>query len=124
MFRRTKNHLMHWVAILSIAMASIAPTISQAISIADHGQGFSVEVCTVMGAKMVTVADDVTGNTNQSNQTCPYCLAHSNCVLPTQTLLSFSTPKILNSYPELFYKSPKPLTAWITPPNQAPPPLA
>jgi hypothetical protein len=120
MFKAQRNHLIHWFAILSIAMGSLAPAISQAMV----EQGFQVEVCTVMGTKMVSVADDSTSEQDLNKSSCLYCLTHTAFVLPLDTTLTFAEPQSLSIYPELFYRSPKPLTAWITPPNQAPPQLA
>jgi hypothetical protein len=51
-------------------------------------------------------------------------LAHTAYPLPLDATLTFAEPQALSIYPHLFYRSPKPLTAWITPPNQAPPQLA
>jgi hypothetical protein len=122
MFKKAKTNLVHWIAIFSIAMASLAPAISQAV--AEQGKGFAVEICTTMGTKMVSMSDS--GDTKQDvgNKSCPYCLAHTAYALPINTTLNFSEPKTLSLYPQLYYQSPKPLIAWITPPNQAPPQLA
>lgn len=123
MLTRPKSYLIHWIAIVSIVMASIAPAISQAISITEQGV-FTVEVCTTMGTKMVSVSGEIDDQQGTVNQSCPYCLAHATFVLPINTNLDFSKPKILSLYPQLFYQSPKPLIAWVTPPHQAPPQLA
>ena len=120
MFKAQRNHLIHWFAILSIAMGSLAPAISQAMV----EQGFQVEVCTVMGTKMVSVTDDSTSEQDLNKPSCSYCLTHTAYSLPLDTTLTFAEPQALSIYPQLFYRSPKPLTAWITPPNQAPPQLA
>jgi hypothetical protein len=119
MLKAHRNHLIHWLAILSIAMTSLAPAVSQAMA----EQGFKVEVCTVMGTKMVSLADDSTSEQDLNKPSCSYCLAHSAYALPLDTTLTFAEPQALSIYPQLFYRSPKPLTAWITPPNQAPPQL-
>jgi len=120
MFKYQKSSFVHWMAIVSIAMASLAPAVSQAMV----EQGFQVEVCTVMGTKMVSVAETSTSEQDLNNPSCSYCLAHSAYALPLDTTLTFAEPQALSIYPQLFYRSPKPLTAWITPPNQAPPQLA
>jgi len=124
MFKKAKTNLIHWVAIFSIVMASLAPSISQAVSVAENGKGFTVEVCTTMGTKMVSVGDVDNPKQDIGNKSCPYCLAHTAYDLPINTRLNFSEPKTLSLYPQIFYQSPRPLTAWITPPNQAPPQLA
>jgi hypothetical protein len=40
-----KNRLVHRIAALAIAMSALAPAISQAASLAQHGQGFAMEIC-------------------------------------------------------------------------------
>jgi hypothetical protein len=40
MFKAQRNHLIHWFAIFSIATASLAPAVSQAMA----EQGFKVKV--------------------------------------------------------------------------------
>lgn len=124
MFKKPKSYLIHWIAIVSIVMASLAPAISQAVAVAEHGKGFTVEVCTTMGTKTVFMGDTDQSKQDVGNQSCPYCLAHTAYALPINTTLNFSEPKTLSLYPQLFYQSPKPLVAWITPPHQAPPQLA
>lgn len=121
MFNKQRTHLVHWIAVIAVAMASLAPTVSQAV--ADAG-GYKVEICSAMGTKMVSIADDSTTKQDQSKKSCPYCLTHATYALQTSIASNFVEPGKLNIYPQLFYKSPKLLTAWITPPHQAPPQLA
>jgi hypothetical protein len=121
MSKQIRVRFIHWMTVLTMVMGSLAPMISQAVA---QTQGFQIEVCTVMGTKIVSMADDATSNQDQTKKSCPYCVAHASCAIPTQTLLSFAEPKALNIFPQLFYQSPRPLTAWITPPHQAPPQLA
>ena len=120
MFKYQKSSFVHWIAVIAMVMGSLAPAISQAVA---ESQGFKVEICTVMGTKMISVTDDADTKQDLSKSTCPYCLSHSSYVLPSSTASSLDEPAALSFYPQLFYKSPKPLTAWITPPNQAPPEL-
>jgi hypothetical protein len=123
-----KRHLAHWIAIIAVLMSSVAPTVSQAVSLAQHGQGISIEVCTTTGVKMtqvidVSVASD-TGESAQANGDCPLCVVHGSYVLPLNLELSFAKPVNSNIYPQLFYQSPKPLFAWVALPSRAPPALA
>ena len=46
-----KNRLIHWIAALAIAMSALAPAVSQAVSLAKHGQGFAMEICAADGTK-------------------------------------------------------------------------
>ena len=125
MFKKPKSYLVHWITIVSIVMASLAPAISQAVSVAQHGQGVSVEICTTTGMKVTKViVDDEQGQQQLSNESCPYCLVHQVYALPLNSQLSFSEPEVYQLYPKLFYQSPKPIFAWVSLPSRAPPQLA
>lgn len=116
-----KNRLIHWIAALAISMSALAPSISQAVSLANHGQGFAMEICSASGDKAAVkvqmdgqvVADQV--------QACPYCLVQNSITPAFNTSLTFQAPQTLALLPQLFYQSPKPLSVWITPPSAAPP---
>ena len=119
-----KRHLAHWIAIIAVLMSSLAPTVSQAVSLAQHGQGISIEVCTTTGVKMTQVVD--VSDADQSSQVggnCPLCVVQGNYALPLNHELSFAKPVNSNIYPQLFYQSPKPLFAWVALPSRAPPSL-
>ena len=116
-----KNHLIHWIAAAAIAMSALAPAVSQAVSLAKHGQGFAMEVCSTNGAKIsIDVQTDDQEVADQA-QPCPYCVAQ-NAVTPAfNTNLTFEAPISFALLPKLFYQSPKPLAVWVTPPSAAPP---
>jgi hypothetical protein len=119
-FRRYR--LIHWIAALAILMSSLAPAVSQAVSVAKYGNGFVMEVCTVDGGKVqVNVKTD--GQTDHSDpmKSCPYCIAHTAVTPAFNTNLTFQAPRALALLPQLFYQSPKPLAVWVTPPSAAPP---
>jgi hypothetical protein len=122
-----KRHLAHWIAIIAVLMSSVAPTVSQAVSLAQHGQGISIEVCTTTGVKMTQVIDaSVVSDADELAQAsghCPLCVVHGSYVLPLNHELSFAKPVNSNIYPQLFYQSPKPLFAWVALPSRAPPSL-
>jgi hypothetical protein len=116
-----KNRLIHWIASLAIAMSALAPAVSQAISPANHGQGFAMEICSASGPKAAVniqvdnpvVADQI--------QPCPYCLAQ-NSITPTfNTSFTFQAPQTLALLPQLFYQSPQRITIWVKPLSTAPP---
>jgi len=116
-----KNRFVHWIAALAIAMSALAPAVSQAVSIAKHGEGFAMEICSVDGSKMqIDIQDDGQDVSNQI-QLCPYCVAQSAITPTFNTNLSFEAPQTLALLPQLFYQSPKPLSVWVTPPSAAPP---
>jgi hypothetical protein len=116
-----KNRLVHWFAALAIFMSALAPAVSQAVSLAKHGQGFAMEICSADGNKMqIDVQDDGKDVVNQMKP-CPYCVAQSVITPAFNTNLRFEAPQTFALLPQLFYQSPKPLAVWITPPSAAPP---
>ena len=117
-----KQHLVHWIAVLAIAMSALAPAISQAVSLAQGGHGFAMEICAVDGSKM-QMNIQTEGQLDQAGQSqpCPYCLAQNSITPAFNTNLKFGAPQSFAFLPQLFYQSPKPLTVWVTPPSAAPP---
>ncbi len=116
-----KHRLVHWIAALAIAMSALAPAVSQAVSLAKHGQGFAMEICSAEGSKLqINIqSEDQAGRTEV--QPCPYCVAHSGIMPTFNTNLKFQAPESFALLPQLFYQSPKPLAVWVTPPSAAPP---
>jgi hypothetical protein len=116
-----KNRLVHWIAAIAIAMSALAPAISQAASLAKHGQGFAMEICSADGNQMqISVQTDEKEVADQA-QLCPYCLAQNTIIPVFNTNLTFAAPNSFALLPRLFYQSPKPLVVWVTPPSAAPP---
>ncbi len=119
-----KRHLSHWIAVFAVLMSSVAPTGTQVVSLTQHGQGISLEICTTTGVKMTQVIDASDADESaQAGGHCPLCVVHGNYALPLNHELSFAKPVNNNIYPQLFYKSPKPLFAWVALPSRAPPSL-
>ncbi len=121
-FSSIKRQLVVFFAIFAMAFASIAPSIAQAIGI-HGGKTISMEVCSASLQKVdqVTIDVPVNDHATQASEHCPFCLAHAAFVLPENSQISFSAPVLTQFYPELFYRSPRPLQAWIKQPSQAPP---
>ena len=116
-----KNRLIHWIAALAIAMSALAPAVSQAVSLAKHGQGFAMEICSADGSNaQIQVQTDYQVDLVGA-QPCPYCLAQSVITPAFNTNLTFRSPQTFSFLPQLFYQSPKPLAVWLTPPSAAPP---
>ena len=117
-----KNRLIHWIAAFAIAMSALAPAISQAVSLAQGGHGFEMEICAVDGSK-IQMNIQTEGQLDQAGQSqpCPYCLAQNSITPAFNTNLKFGAPQSFAFLPQLFYQSPKPLTVWVTPPSAAPP---
>jgi hypothetical protein len=116
-----KNRLIHWIAAFAIAMSALAPAVSQAVSLAKHGQGFAMEICSTAGVKVEISIQGEEPAVAEQSQSCPYCLAHNAITPAFNTNLSFEAPQTLALLPALFYQSPKPLAVWVTPPSAAPP---
>ncbi|WP_114638870.1 DUF2946 domain-containing protein [Polynucleobacter necessarius] len=116
-----KNHLIHWIAALAIVMSALAPAVSQAVSLVKGGHGFAMEICSVDGSKMQINIDDEQTDVAGQSQPCPYCITHSDIGPAFNANLTFEAPQTLALLPQLFYQSPKPLAAWVTPPSAAPP---
>jgi hypothetical protein len=117
-----KNRLVHWIAAAAIAMSALVPAFSQAVSLAKHGQGFSMEICSMDGNKMqIDVQGDQTPDLKDQMQPCPYCITHGVITPAFNTNLTFAAPSSFALLPKLFYQSPKPLAVWVTPPSAAPP---
>jgi hypothetical protein len=117
-----KNRLIHWIAALAIAMSALAPAVSQAVSLAKHGQGFAMEICAADGTKsQISVQSSEQTELAESVQPCPYCIAHTAVTPVFNTNLTFQAPQTLALLPQLFYQSPKPIAVWVTPPSAAPP---
>ena len=116
-----KNRLIHWIAAFAIAMSALAPAASQAVSLAKHGQGFAMEICSADGNKMQIDVQVDDQEVAEQGQPCPYCIAHSAITPAFNTNLTFEAPQTLALLPQLFYQLPKPLAVWVTPPSAAPP---
>jgi hypothetical protein len=116
-----KNRLIHWIAAFAIVMSALAPAVSQAVSLAKHGQGFAMEICAVDGSKMQIEVKSEGQEVAEQAQPCPYCITHSIITPAFNTNLTFQAPQALALLPALFYQSPKPLAVWVTPPSAAPP---
>ena len=117
-----KNRIVHWIAALAVAMSSLAPAVSQALSLAKHGQGFAMEICAADGTKsQINIQSEDQAELTESIQPCPYCIANTAITPAFNTNLTFQAPQTLALLPQLFYQSPKPLAVWVTPPSAAPP---
>jgi hypothetical protein len=117
-----KNRLIHWIAALAIAMSALAPAVSQAVSLAKHGQGFVMEICAADGTKsLMNVQDEERTDLADSMQPCPYCVTHDDVTIAFNANLNIQSDQGFALFPKLFYQSPKPLAVWFAPPSTAPP---
>jgi hypothetical protein len=111
---------------MAILTGSLAPTISQAMTLNDAYKGFTAEICTTSGVKMTQQMGSTPNSEESKNISnhCPYCLMHGAYALPVNNTLTFAKPESHQLHPQLFYQSPKPLFAWVSLPSRAPPSLA
>lgn len=121
-----KRQFVHLIAIMAILTGSLAPTISQAMTLNDAYKGFTAEICTTSGVKMTQQMGSTPNSEESKNVSnhCPYCLMHGAYALPVNNTLTFAKPESHQLHPQLFYQSPKPLFAWVSLPSRAPPSLA
>ena len=121
-----KRQFVHLIAIMAILTGSLAPTISQSMTLNDAYKGFTAEICTTSGVKMTQQMGSTPNSEESKNVSnhCPYCLMHGAYALPVNNTLTFAKPESHQLHPQLFYQSPKPLFAWVSLPSRAPPSLA
>jgi len=120
---KRNSKLVHWIAAFAILMSALAPTISQAVSIAKDQHGFVMEVCSAQGHQF-SVAIPSPEKTNKplfKINHCPYCLTHNFITPAFNTSLTLKAPQSFALLPKLFYQSPKLINVWVTPPSAAPP---
>lgn len=118
-----KQKWVHWIAILAILMSALAPSLSQAVSLAKGGQGFSVEICAADGSKstqFIQTADDESSHINKSEH-CPYCIAQGLYLLPTDLSLSFAAPVSNLALCSFSSISQHQVLRWVSLPSRAPP---
>ncbi len=121
MSKSFKRLVINWIAIISIALGSFAPVISQAIAMDKTSNIQTIEICATSGMQAIHLNQDDTSQTPNMQSTCPYCLAHTFFVPSTNSLLTFATPQTNTFYPPLFYQSASRQFAWVKLPAQAPP---
>ena len=114
--------LVHWIAALAILLGALAPAVSQAISLANSGQGFVVEICTTSGAKMTQViGDDETSSSPAMGSHCPYCVVQPIYLLPSISAFEFAAPVSYVAKAQPVYQSHRTSSAWLQLPSRAPP---
>ena len=114
--------LVHWIAALAILLGALAPAVSQALSLANSGQGFVVEICSSNGSKMTQViGDDETSSSPAMGSHCPYCVVQPIYLLPSISAFEFAAPQSYVARSLSSYQAPQILSAWVRLPSRAPP---
>lgn len=130
-----------WIACCAILLNALAPSMSQAVA-AVRGQAVAWEICRVdsvpaaAGGSRLALSAAKAGFAAQDGapagdgkmkpgEHCAYCLTHAGSFGLPPALVSI--PGVFGSHPEhpfLFYRSPRPLTAWSAARPRGPPALA
>ena len=128
---KSKASIVLWIACIAIFLATLAPTVSRALTVASGLAVPSLEICSVAGgmnmlpATLSTDAPDPdTSKCSMRMGDCPCCSMHADTLsLPPTSLVLASGELITGLLPELFYQSATPLFAW-TPVQPRGPPAA
>lgn len=125
LLHRTPRLLASWIAVLTVLMAALAPSMSTTLG-ANSGSTL-VEVCTSLGAKWLvrdgSAAEqpESPGDTQTSNH-CPYCPLHaSEIAVPASPLILVFGPARSEFSPAFFLTAPRTLYAWLSAQSRAPP---
>ena len=114
--------LVHWIAISAVLMSALAPAVSQALSLANNGQGFVVEICSTNGSKMTQVIGDEDSSSSLAmGGHCPYCVVQPLYLLPIISSFEFSAPQNYVAQSPTPYQAPRTSSAWLKLPSRAPP---
>lgn len=122
-FKRPLRSLTAWIAMFAILLGALAPALSHAFPPGGDGKRL-VQVCTVAGMKMIAVDDTSDSGTPDvfPAERCPFCSTHLDSVLPPLASGPIILLKrVLERFPPLHYRSPRPLFAWAAAHPRAPP---
>jgi len=87
--------LIHYITALTVAMSSLAPSISQAIAVASDAQGLTMEICIADGGKLAI--DLQTDGKSAVMLDCPYCVAQTPVAIPL-CYSAIGAPSISGTY--------------------------
>lgn len=122
---RAHHRLTHWIASLAILLASLAPSLSQALASAS-GTSW-IAVCTTQGSKWIQSAADGSERAPGSVHVvdhCPYCSLHAPTLgLPPATDLVLLPLRRCREVVAAFLAAPRTLHAWVSAQPRAPPPV-
>ena len=125
-----KASIVLWIACIAIFLATLAPTVSRALTVASGMAVPSLETCSVAGGMQAMPArydaQEPSAPEKQGMRMgdCPCCSMHADTLsLPPTSLVLASGEVLTGLLPELFYQSATPLFAW-TPVQPRGPPAA
>jgi hypothetical protein len=118
---RSIRRLHVWIGVIAILLGTLLPLHGTAAS---RSSGHWIEVCTMQGMQAVPNPDAPDpADAGRHAGDCLYCaLGLDSPGLPPAPVLATVAAAIgAHALPRLFYQSPHPLFAWITPSPRAPP---
>jgi hypothetical protein len=116
-----------WFAAIAMLFATLAPAVSQAVSINQVLKDGLTPICTHAGLKWVDVA---TGEVRESPpdaggaghlERCPFCLTSPPGLPTTHANVTFAQPVFPGESPYLFEHAPRTLFVWSRANPRAPP---
>lgn len=112
-----------WIAVVVILLASVAPSLTHALGIAQGGS--RIEVCTAQGSKWIDEAGDESPTAPFAAHVfehCPYCSIHvPGLGMPPSPMRAPLLIESHGEYPVAFYAAPRTLFAWRSAQPRAPP---
>ncbi|MYM42115.1 DUF2946 domain-containing protein [Duganella qianjiadongensis] len=112
-----------WLAALAMLLSVLAPTISRISTKSDW-----VEVCSVVGSKLVRVVANTDGDQpteSRAAMNCPYCALHIDLALPSPPQVALIDHIIRLAFvPRLLLQAPRAQFVWAPAQSRAPPILA
>lgn len=84
-FNQFRRHIFRWIACFAILLNALAPTVSQALTLATGQATGWTQICSLAGLRWVALEQDQSGKqdstsapTDQSGaEQCPFCAAHA-----------------------------------------------
>ncbi len=120
------RRLIALVAVFTVLMLALAPTISNAIASASAGQWS--EICMANGisvsSKTRVTSPSLPEKHDLHSEHCPYCVIHADsfALPPVYDEIHLPLIKISSfSFPRLYYQASRPLFAWSSAQPRAPP---
>jgi hypothetical protein len=123
---RAHRRLTSWIAVLTILLVTLAPSVSQALGFTKGASW--IEVCSTQGSKWVqndSGDSDSPTAAKQLLEHCPYCSIHAPMLgMPPSPAAVLLQREPRNGLPAAFLAAPRTLLAWVSAQPRAPPALS
>jgi len=122
-----------WLVLLTLALALLAPTLSQALALARGEVVVWSQICRSSQVSPRAAQASFLDKTSQAQreqaqhegvfQHCPFCALHGQDLAPPPAPSSAALlpPDLRQAMPERFYSAPQSAHAWAPPQSRAPP---